>query len=187
MLNKVYLGIFVILLFNGCALRKGAKSCGILNVDGISNSSNALEINRKNYVNPYQMKIKPIVGSRQDDAKVVVDMGKVLKVWISPYKSSGTMIASHDLYTWVEKPRFIPGESIDYIKKADGMMSSAKRLPFVFNEHELAKEGDLTSEDVKDYVNSVYKTQNNNQVEENNKKSSKYDSTINRYLQNKRK
>ncbi|CAA6816267.1 MAG: Unknown protein [uncultured Campylobacterales bacterium] len=189
MLNKICLGILLIVLLNGCGLRTGVKSCGILSdIDSVEQQRNFLVESGRSSLTPYQMKIKPIVGSRQDDSKVVVDMGKVLKIWVAPYKSGATMISSHDLYTWVQKPGFIPGESIDTVKKADGMMAASKRLPFVFNENEVAKEGDLNSKEVKDYVNSVYKVQNDNEIiKENNKKASKYDPSIKQYLEKQRK
>ena len=141
-------------------------------------------------LNPYQLKIKPIVGSRQDDAKVIIDAGKVLKVWIAPYKSGMTVIAAHDLYSMVQKPQFIIGEMVPTNKKKGGAVTATDDFPFAFRDEELDKKtrhGNFNNEEMKHYYNNIYKAQANKDVttERNNKATQEFDETIKNFLNKK--
>jgi hypothetical protein len=112
-------------------------------------------------------------------------MGKIQKIWIAPYKYKGTMFASRDIYTWVEKPDFIVGEPVPTNMNRTGMITPLDSLPFAFQSKELAtKKTPLTSEDVKHFVNNVYQAQNNPEMLEykNEQADSKFDSVISDYL-----
>ncbi|MCK9549285.1 hypothetical protein [Aquamicrobium sp.] len=61
----------------------------------------------------FNQKHKIIVGTRQEDARVIYDTGRVLKVWIAPYYQGGTMISAHDNFVVVSSPRFVVGQSVD--------------------------------------------------------------------------
>jgi hypothetical protein len=109
---------------------------------------------------PYQMNNKIIVGSRQNDARVVYSIGKIAKVWIAPYAQGGTMIASHDNYVVVEKPHFLAGESIDRSgTKPNGAVSPTNNFPFVYRDSELDRTSNVnrfSDENIKKYNNNIY-------------------------------
>lgn len=141
----------------------------------------------KSNTKPYYLRFKPIVGSRQNDSKVVVDMGKVLKIWVAPYKSKGTMISSHDIYTWVQKPGFIVGEDIPNKNAHTGLTNAAGTLPFIFSEGDIDTSKGLTNNVLKKYVNNVYKAQNNPSYTKKriDTAKSRFDDTIKQYLKTK--
>lgn len=136
-------------------------------------------------VKAYQFGFKPIVGSRQDDSKVVVDMGKIQKIWVAPYKTKGTMVSAHDIYIWVQKPDFIVGEPLPSPKERSGVITPMDNVPFVFRKKEMDDRPDkMTNESVRQYVNSVYRAENDPSLVEkkNEEADSKFDDTILDYL-----
>lgn len=179
-----------ILLLSGCASKQ--PKCAMANfnnIDAVVRAKKAEVAKIRSGTVPYQLKIKPIVGTRQDDAKVVVNMGKILKIWIAPYKIKGTLIAAHDIYTWVQKPDFIPGESIPKPKNTDGMVTPTGGFPFVFRDEELDKRnGRFDADTLKKFSNQVYKAEHNNTIikTKNSEAEKKFDQVIKEYLENKR-
>lgn len=110
-------------------------------------------------VMPYQNKILIEAGSRSNESKVVVNAGKVLKIYIAAYKMGGTMIAGHDVYTYVEKPGFIVGQTTP-ARATDGVITPSSKLPFKINKEELninADEKELSNSDVKNFENNLHK------------------------------
>lgn len=110
-------------------------------------------------VMPYQQKVSLMVGSRSNDSKVIVNSGKVLKILINSYKRKDTtLISSHDIYTYVEKPGFIVGENVPQ-RATDSVTTPLSNLPFKINAHELnvdTKETELSNEQVKNFTNNLY-------------------------------
>jgi hypothetical protein len=183
----MFLALSFMLFLGGCKVRKPYNDYSINDINQVSNiNSNDAQMLRN--TNPYYLKFKPIVGSRQDDAKVVVDMGKVLKVWIAPYKSKGTMIAAHDIYTWVQKPDFIVGEALPSKNTHSGLTNVTGKFPFVFNEGDIDTSKGFTNKALKKYVNNVYKAQASQEYVEDRatKADEKYGDLIKDYLNNKR-
>lgn len=160
------------ILFSGCA----------------STSQGTDPFNRAEWkTKSYETKIKPYIGTRQNDAKVVMDMGRVLKVWVAPYTQSRTLIAAHDIYAIVQKPKFILGEMVPSGKRTGGLTTCNKDFPFVFKDRhiESIKTGDrFKSGTIKKYVNNVYKAQNNPSHYDKKRKSAnkRYDKTIADYI-----
>ena len=109
--NAVYLLLAGI--FSGCASNAGPGVYG--SVDQALASCNSGD-NERWETNGYRTGIKPIVGTRQRDAQVVIDTGKVLKIWVAPYTQGNTLIAAHDIYTMVEQPHFVVGEMVPVAK-----------------------------------------------------------------------
>lgn len=108
-------------------------------------------------VMPYQQDVSMMVGSRSNDSKVVVNAGKVLKVFIAPYKMNGTLIAGHDVYTYVEKPGFLVGESVPS-RATDSVTTPLSKLPFRVNKRELnikTNENEMSNRDVQNFNNNV--------------------------------
>lgn len=115
--------------------------------------------------NPYQLTIKPIVGSEQDDARVIVDMGKILKIWVAPYVIGSTLIAAHDIYTWVQPPHFIAGESLPNPNQTTGLVTPDHNYPIIFRPEEVwNRPATFSNEELKKYVNNVYKVAKNPEI-----------------------
>ena len=134
---------------------------------------------------PYKMNNKIIVGSRQNDAKVVYSVGKVLKVWIAPYSQGGTMVASHDNYVVVEKPHFIVGESVDRAgTRPNSAISPTDNFPYVYRDYELdrtSKKNRYSDENIKKYNNNIYKSRESYNIpatNRSNKANAAYDKKI---------
>jgi len=173
-----------IMLFSGCASKQ--PSCGIYNkIENFNKANTEKAIKARLDSKPYQLKIKPIVETRQNDAKVVVNMGKILKVWIAPYKIKGTLIAGHDIYTWVQKPDFIVGETISDPRDKKGLVTPIGSFPFIFRDSEIdAENGKINNKTLRNYVNNVYKAEKDNGliIKKNNEAEKKFDSVIKEYL-----
>lgn len=112
------------------------------------------------YTKPYEMNNKLIVGSQQDDARVVYSTGVILKVWIAPYHMGETLISSHSNYVVVEAPKFLVGESV---KKSgtpgDGFVGANRDIPYVFRSEEVDRESNT-----KKLSNNVIREFNNNMI-----------------------
>lgn len=130
---------------------------------GTDNSAEPIEQfeNSMTYNKAYQMKNKLLVGSRQDDARVVYDIGKILKVWISPYYQGGTLIAAHDNYVVVKKPSFIVGQSVQKEgTQPSGLVTPTGDFPFVLRGSELDRDRTgyrFSDKNIKRFNNDVYK------------------------------
>ena len=111
--------------------------------------------------NPYQNRFKNIIGTKNVDARTVVDQGEVLKVWIAPYVTAdGTLMAGQDAYIWIHKPRFISGTSIPTNGGTRSAIPTEYRdLPFTLHDGEIDDRGNIQDDKViDDYVNKGYKT-----------------------------
>lgn len=176
----------ILFSISGCA-PKANRVCGGIN--GCNGDKSVENNTPQTQLNPYQFKFKPIVGSRQDDAKVVVNMGKVQKIWVAPYKTGATMIASHDVYTWVEKPDFVVGEAVPDTRAREGVITPMDTVPFAFKSREFEKNSKpMNDMEVRKYVNNVYKTDNDPSliVKKNDEADDEFDSTISDYLKKER-
>ena len=138
---------------------------------------------------PYQMKNKIIVGSRQDDAKVVYSVGKILKVWVAPYTQGGTLIASHDNYVVVEKPHFLVGESVDRAgSRPNGAVSPTNNFPYVYRDYELDRtnrKSRFSDKNIKHYNNNIYRSKQAYGIpakSRSNKANAEYDKKIFQFL-----
>lgn len=131
---------------------------------------------------PYRLKITPIIGTRQDDTKVIMDMGKVLKVWIAPYKNNKVFVSAHDNFVVAKKPEFVVGENIPK-KNWDSMHTPTNPIPFVFRNADLDKATKLEKKEIVEFNNNIYKEENNPNVSKQRiKKSNKYDKQIINFL-----
>lgn len=107
---------------------------------------------------PYQQKVSLLVGSRSNDSKVIISAGKVLRIYIASYKLNTTLIASHDIYTYVEKPGFVVGENLPE-RSTNGITTPLSKLPYKINAGELniiTSEEEMSNEDVKNFNNNMY-------------------------------
>jgi len=141
-------------------------------------------ISRKDiHTKPYQLNITPIIGSRQDDTKVVMDMGKIMKIWIAPYKNKGTFVSSHDNYVVAKAPDFVLGEEIPQ-RNWRSMKTPINKIPFQFRDADLDEAKELGSKEIVEYNNVIYQQQNNQKAAvKRMNKSNLYDEEIKRFLE----
>lgn len=103
----------------------------------------------------YQNRYKPVIGTRNNDARTAIDFGIVQKIWIAPYKTSnGSLIGSHDIYIWIKRPDFIPGSAIPSSKIRKGVPTETDTLPFTLHSGEIEYKGNLKDDKaISDFVN----------------------------------
>ena len=166
---KLFTSVFiVILLFSGCAKKEPTPT-----------------IIKKVIIHkdkPYKFNYTPIIGTQTPDDKVIVDMGKVARVWINSYKTkSGELIASHDIYVWTKKPDFIVGTKLP-IRSNRGLLNPLRKMPFMLSKDTLNREN-FSDKNIKAYVNNIYKLKNSRTATKTRvNKSSKFDNSIKQYL-----
>jgi len=181
---------FVTLLLTACSTSSDPAPGVYQNVDDALSrmGGNAVQTEDGDWIpKSYNTKIKPIIGSRQNDARVVMNTGKVLKIWVSPYKQSSTLIASHDVYAIVEKPNFITGEMVPTGKKVSSVVSCQGDYPFVFKDRHLetvSAQSRFKNSNIKHYVDNTYKAENNSKYydKKRHENDSRYNDTIKNYI-----
>ena len=132
----------------------------------------------------YKLNVVPIIGSRQDDTKVIMDMGKIMKVWISDYKNRKTFVSSHDNYVVAQDPDFVLGETIPQ-KNWRSVKTPTNSIPFIFRDADLDKTTKLGREEIIKYNNNVYEQQNTKKVpQERLDEVNIYDREIKSFLEN---
>ena len=162
------IGTGIIFLISGCSNAKPVAS--------------KISLRKDILTKPYQIKITPIIGTRQDDAKVIMDMGKVMKVWIAPYKNNSTFVSSHDNFVVAKKPEFVVGETVPQ-KNWRSMKTPVNEVPFLFRNADMDTANNLSNREVVDFNNNVYKQQNDvNVAKKRLKADSKYDQEIKNFL-----
>lgn len=183
-------------IFVGCASSSSNKSNTECTVNSmcwkIKNGFNQVDMPNeneyKNNLKPYSFNYKPIIGSRHRDSRVVIDQGIILKAWINTYKAkSGSLVASHDAYIRVKEPDFVVNyETVPKQAKSRGLFNkNTNKVPFVFGSNEIDRSNIETNKAIKDYSNSVYEKDKQQNVEEQMSKSSKFDDEIKKFLKNK--
>ena len=158
--NIFSIGMAIILL-SGCASDNQnltAQDSYLKNISYIVQKEKEKRIKEELNTESYHFMVTPIVGSEQDDSKVIVDMGKILKVWIAPYVVGGTMIAAHSIYTWVQAPHFIAGESVGRGSPTDAsLLTPSGNYPVIYRPDELYyNEPSFSNKELKEYVNKKY-------------------------------
>jgi len=117
---------------------------------------------------PYQFRQKPIIGSRNNDARVAVDMGVVLKIWVAPYKDSANVLTSaHDIYAWARQPDFIAGEELPRKQDVGSGLTQFGRIPPSLAGEEIDK-SDFSDENIKDFINFMNKEIANRKIPSEN-------------------
>jgi hypothetical protein len=132
---------------------------------------------------------KPVIGTEQDDTKVMINMGKFAKIWIKNYRNKNkTFIASHHMVTMIQEPGFIAGEDLPQ-NRYDAVSKTYGANTFTFKSSDLLYDTGTDAENVKAYEIKKYM---NNHEEESRKRSlldekrvkvNKYDAEIKEYLE----
>lgn len=161
------------LLFSGCSAIEFNKKIK-------KDSSKTIIIKREK---PYKFTYTPLIGSRNDDEKVIVDMGVVLRVWINSYKTrANTLVSAHDVYIWAKKPDFIVGNPVPV--KRRGLISSTNKLPFTLSNSEVDRSDLKTNKNIKNFINSVYEKSDEKNFKKQIIKADKFDTQIKEFLKN---
>lgn len=174
----------LMLLITGCTGKEPGPGVHGSVSDALSSNMNE---NGEWDTTAYQTRIKPYIGTRQNDAKVIIDTGRVLKIWVAPYKQARTLIAAHDVYSMVQKPEFIVGEMVPSGRKKEGLTTCNNDFPFTFKDRHLETVGSkdrFKDENINSYVNNVYKAKSNpsHYDKKRQEANSRYDETIKNYI-----
>lgn len=180
----IFTSILFAIIFSGCAGKKIKSK--IVDVENPKYSQMAATNN------PNQFRYKPVINTRQEDTKVMIDMGKFAKIWIKNYRNENkTFVASHDIITMIEAPGFIAGEDIPNSKRRvnkqtyGGSTFSYRSSDIVHNSS--IEDYELKTSEVKDYVNNYKVAEKFKKLPENKEKEKeKYEKEIEEYLKSKR-
>ncbi len=189
---KLIIGLSALgLLLNGCATKEPQpkQKSYLKNINYIIQKERKQRIKEEINTESYHFMVKPIVGSEQDDSKVIVNMGKILKIWIAPYVVGGTLIAAHSIYSWVVPPKFIPGESVGRVSPTDSsLLTPSGNYPLIYRPAEVYnKKPTFSNKEIKEYVNKTYQVDKHpDKYLKNidNRDKDKYDKLIKQFLNN---
>lgn len=184
-MRKIVLWALMLLMFDGCAT-KAIKSR--INADG--DETRAIFMNQKNKADSFRF--QPVIGTRQEDTKVMIDMGKFAKIWIKNYRNKNqTFVASHDIVTMIKAPGFIAGEEIDFekrdvVKKTYGGNTFSYRSSDIVSQTS-ADDTNLKDEQIKEFVNNYQETKKYGKLPDaKSEKLDKYNKAISEFLDDKR-
>jgi hypothetical protein len=182
-MKYIYLVVALVVVFSGCSSKN-------IKTRFESDSSKKVVQSSKNN-NYHKFRYKPIIGTRQDDTKVMVDMGKFAKIWVKSYRNKNrTFVASHDIITMIKAPGFIVGEDLprsskETIRRSNSGTTFAYRSSDInHNSSEFRK---LTPSDVKEFSNNYNKAKKYRTLtSEKLKMTKKYNSKLKEFLDEKR-
>ncbi len=181
MMKMIYLLLTIAILFNGCSTTTKVKT------KFVQQKQYRHNYDRNN--NPTQFRYKPVIGTKQSDTKVMIDMGQWAKIWVKNYKNKNeTFVASHSIITKIREPGFISGEDIprgrrDAVSKTYGSRSFTLRSSDLMYENSgLGNEG-VSDAQIKDYVNTYdYSRQTEKVAPQKRKNTLKHDAAIQSYM-----
>ncbi|RDU55060.1 hypothetical protein CQA49_00845 [Helicobacter sp. MIT 00-7814] len=125
----------------------------LLGLSACSSKKEVIIVNQQDYVSRY----KPIIGSRNNDARTVIDFGVVAKLWVAPYKDQhGVLVAGHDIYVWLERPDFIPGSAVPSVPASGkSIPTQTSSLPFSLSPNEIDRSDLSNDANIQQYVNDT--------------------------------
>ncbi|WP_294961543.1 hypothetical protein [Sulfurimonas sp.] len=181
-MNKkiIYFALITITLtFGGCTTSPKVKT------KWVNKSTKNYE--RRN--NPIEFRFKPVIGTKQSDTKVMIDMGEWAKIWVKNYKNKNkTFVATHSIVTMIREPGFIAGEQIprsrrDTVSKSYGARSfSFRSQDLTYNNSSLGSDN-ISDSQIKDYMNSYEYSKKTKRMKPQKKESIlKYDKAIKEYM-----
>lgn len=140
--------LLIMVFFSGCASSKQPEAKKII-------KNTQMEIGVPMH-DPYKYRLKPIIGSRNNDARTIVDNGVPLKIWISPYKTrEGVLIASHDIYIWGKRPDFITGEELPVGFKKNRGLNYRDKVPFTLSPEEMDRADIKNDENIQTFIENL--------------------------------
>ena len=167
------------LLVSGCS----TKNC----VDGDCALGGVLKLEPLETVG-HKTRITPILGTKQNDAKIVRDFGVTLKVTIFPYKDKDdNLIGGQDIYVVAKTPEWLAGEKIP-AKRAKGITSlSGKSFPVTLRPEELNHASEVDEKSLIDFQNKMNNIEKNPQLAGTKLDSTGNDEKILEFLKSRRK
>jgi len=185
-MKKIRITLFVILIifiFNGCSSKKVKTSFVKVNNSQSQNFNNTNNYNHFRY--------KPVIGTRQEDTKVMIDMGKFAKIWVKNYRNiNKTFVASHDIITMIKEPGFIAGEEIPSskrrtVRKTYGGNSFSYRSKDIL--HNSSTNSSLKTSQIKNYINHYSESKKYKRIPKSKVKEVKiFDNKIKSFLKKRR-
>jgi len=153
MSKKIALGLLVVsgILFSGCSTS---------NVKVKTKFVKEKRYNYERYNNPEEFRYQPVIGTKQDDTKIMIDMGQWAKIWVKNYKNrNDTYVASHSIVTKIREPGFIAGEEVpryrrDATYNANGGRSFSFKSKDLIYQNSSMGSRDLSDNQIKEYVNN---------------------------------
>lgn len=188
LLSKVFTLTGSLVILTGCSVKEPQHSqrAYLKNIDYLVKKAQEKRIKEETSTESYQFPITPIVESQQDDSRVIVDMGKILKVWIAPYVAGGTLIAAHSIYTWVKAPRFIAGESVGRGSPNDASpLTPSGNYPMIYRPAEFYhQKPTFSNKELKEYADKRYQVEAHpaKALRSIDIKNNKYNALIRQYL-----
>jgi hypothetical protein len=169
-LTMVAFSVISILTLSACSSKKVVKKVEV---------PNKIELKRPK---AYTFNYIPIIGTQTPDDKVIVDMGVVLRVWINSYKDrTGSLVSSHDIYTWAKKPDFIVGNELPMKKR--GILSPSGKMPLMLSNQSVDRSDFKSNKNIREFVNSVYEKKTTPEVlDERIDESLKFDEEIKKFV-----
>lgn len=177
--------IVMLLLFSGCSSRRVVTRFK-------SESNYAQQMHMQN--NPNNFRFKPVIGTKQDDTKVMIDMGQFAKIWIKNYHNKNeTYVSSHDIITMIKAPGFIAGEDLPRqrrraVQKTYGARTFSYRSSDLMYQDSSNGNSGVDAKEIKDYMNSYEESKKFKKVPTAKKVAvKKYDTKIKKFLKEHRK
>lgn len=175
--------LLLIFIFNGCSSKK-VKTRFVK-----MNNSQYQSFNSTNNYNHFRY--KPVIGTRQEDTKVMIDMGQFAKIWVKNYRNKNkTFVASHDIITMINEPGFIAGEEIPSskrrtLKKTYGGNSFSYRSKDIL--HNSSKNSSLETSQIKNFINNYSESKKYKKIPKSKVKEVKiFDDKIKSFLKKRR-
>lgn len=172
------------LFINGCA--SSQPSCSVASAGcGDSQKKAPGKEEEENNLNIPAFPYKPIIGTRNNDAKMIVDTGVVLKVYIATYKDSKrTLVAAHDRYAWAKEPGFVVGSDRPDVRKRTGMLTPASKAPFVFGGGEIDSTSIENNTKITNYLSAIAESEKRDTAPMENMTSAdeRFDGVIKNYV-----
>ena len=139
--------------------------------------------------NPTEFRYKPVIGTKQSDTKVMIDMGEWAKIWIKNYKNKNkTFVASHSIVTMIREPGFIAGEQIPYGRRQSvydtyGARSFTFRSSDLIHNNSSQGSNNVSDEEIKNYVNNYEYSKKTKKVPPQKREEiTKYNASISKYI-----
>lgn len=144
--------------------------------------------------NAVKFRYKPVIGTKQEDTKTMIDMGQWAKIWVKNYKNDNkTFIASHSIVTMIREPGFIAGEDVPAHRRQSAYNSYGGRTftfrssDLMYEDSSMGSEG-LTDDQIKDYVDNYEYSKKTERLEpQRQKEVVKYNKEILKYIADKKK
>lgn len=173
--------------FSACASHAPQNAC-LQRVPGtktVISSCSEKEDNQVIRTLPYKSRLTPIVERRYQDSAQMIDMGVVLKTWVSPYVDSDENLhGGGDIWVVVEKPQFIVGEKLPKRSRVNGRISNSYGgTPFTLRDEEVPVQ---KIQNYKEYINNVETSNTDKYRKKKDEESSKFDDALEKFLKKER-